>query len=105
MFLFGLLTLSAWIKTTVHLAYKDSSLELKLYSIRAHDLRGLAATWAFNYAVPLAAILKAGTWSSHTSFTSFYLRDLSTIQVGLRCLGQLSVAQTIVFIVLPVSAV
>jgi integrase len=87
-------TLSAWIKRTVKLAYQLSPDEDRAFAqVRAHDIRGLAASWAFKNSVPLIDVLRAGTWKNHTTFTSFYLKDVTSIQDGLRSLGTLSVAQ------------
>jgi hypothetical protein len=51
---------------------------------------------AFKNNVPLLEVMKAGTWKKHTTFTDFYLKDLTSLQNGLRSLGTLSVAQHIV---------
>ena len=45
-------------------------------SVRAHSIRGVAASWAFSRNAPLSSILAAATWSSSSVFTSFYLRDV-----------------------------
>jgi hypothetical protein len=87
-------TLSKWIKDTVHICYARATDGNRAHAqIRAHDLRGFATTWAFRNNVKLLDILKAGTWKRHTTFTDFYLKDLTSLQEGLRSLGTLSVAQ------------
>ena len=45
-------------------------------SLRAHGVRGVAASWAFHRNAPLASILESATWSSPSVFTSFYLSDV-----------------------------
>ena len=45
-------------------------------SLRAHGVRGVAASWAFHHNAPLASILEAATWSSPSVFSSFYLSDI-----------------------------
>ena len=45
-------------------------------SIRAHGVRGVAASWAFHRNTPLSSVLEAATWSSASVFTSFYLSDV-----------------------------
>ena len=45
-------------------------------SVRAHSIRGVAASWAFSRNAPLSSVLAAATWSSSSVFTSFYLRDV-----------------------------
>jgi hypothetical protein len=87
-------TLSSWIKLTVKIAHALIPEEDRAVArIRAHNIRGLATSWAFKNNVPLVNILRAGTWRSHTTFTSLYLKDLTSIQDGLQSLGTLSVAQ------------
>ena len=44
-------------------------------SLRAHGVRGAAASWAFHRNAPLASILEAATWSSPV-FSSFYLSNV-----------------------------
>ena len=45
-------------------------------TVRAHSIRGIAASWAFSRNAPLSSVLAAATWSSSSVFTSFYLRDV-----------------------------
>ena len=45
-------------------------------SVRAHGVRGVAASWAFHRNAPLSSVLEAATWSSASVFTSFYLSDV-----------------------------
>ena len=45
-------------------------------SLRAHGVRGVAASWAFHRNAPLSSILEAATWSSPSVFSSFYLSDV-----------------------------
>ena len=74
-------TISSWIKKTVLLAYESSSEDhLQQFEVRAHDVRGLAASWALLKNVSLEEILGACSWRSHNTFTQFYLKDLSSIQ-------------------------
>ena len=71
-------TISSWIKQTVILAYQESDLETqKLSKVKAHDVRSMAASLAFKGGVSLDQILGACFWKSHTTFTNFYLKDVS----------------------------
>ena len=45
-------------------------------SLRAHSVRGVAASWAFARNASLSSILAAASWSSSSVFTSFYLSDV-----------------------------
>ena len=71
-------TISSWIKQMVILAYQESDLETqKLSRVKAHDVRSMAASLAFKGGVSLEQILGACFWKSHTTFTNFYLKDVS----------------------------
>jgi hypothetical protein len=74
-------TVSSWIKKTILLAYAKASPEVqRLHRVKAHDVRAMASSWAFMKNVSLEAILQACSWRSHTTFTNFYLKDLTRIQ-------------------------
>ena len=45
-------------------------------SVRAHWVRGVAASWAFHRNAPLSSVLEAATRSSASVFTSFSLSDV-----------------------------
>ena len=45
-------------------------------AFQAHNVRGVAAPWAFSCNTPLSFIVAAATWSSSSVFTSFYLKDV-----------------------------
>ena len=47
-----------------------------LPSVRAHGVRGIAASVAFARNAPVSSILEAATWSLSSVFTSFYLKDI-----------------------------
>jgi hypothetical protein len=74
-------TISGWIKKVILLAYSKASPEVQqIHRVRAHEVRAMAASWAFLKNVSLDAILQACSWRSHTTFTSFYMKDLTRIQ-------------------------
>lgn len=65
-------TISSWIKKPVLAAYKWSSADARvLHRVRAHDVRGLAASLAVIRNVATRDILEAGGWGCHNTFTSF----------------------------------
>jgi len=43
---------------------------------RAHDVRALAASWAFFKGIPVSDILKAAVWKTENTFISYYLKDI-----------------------------
>ena len=90
-------TVSSWVVQLVKMCYAQQNEDAMSWSgVKAHDVRGLAASWAVRGTYGLEAVLQACTWKTHTTFTSFYLKDLSAISGDLFALGPLSVAQTVV---------
>ena len=88
-------TVSSWIKNTVLLAYKMASSDnQKIHGVKAHDLRGLSASWAFTKNCSLDDLMGACGWKNHTTFTSHYLKDLTLESSDLLHLGPLVVAQS-----------
>ena len=71
-------TISFWLKQTVLLAYQASNAEsLAVNQVKAHDVRSMATSLAFHGGIPLDQILGACFWKSHSTFTSFYLKDIA----------------------------
>ena len=90
-------TISSWVKKLIKLVYKGNNDTARtLTGLRTHDIRGMAATLASRGTYRLEDLMDACSWKSHTTFTSFYLKDLSEIQGELHKLGPLAVAQTVV---------
>ena len=70
-------TISFWLKQTILLAYEKSDYKShQLCQVKAHDVRSLAASLAFEGGVSSSEILEACFWKSHNTFTNFYLKDL-----------------------------
>jgi len=90
-------TISSWVVQLIKLVYDLNNDKARTLSgVRAHDVRGLAASWAARGTYSIDQLLQACSWSSHTTFTSFYLKDMSAIKDDLLTLGPISVAQTVV---------
>ena len=86
-------TISGWIKKAIILAYNSSSEEQRtLVGVKAHDVRGMAASLALMKNTSIDAVLEACTWKSHTTFTRFYLKDLTRIQEQMLVLGPVTAA-------------
>ena len=63
---------------TVILCYELSDQEaLTLHQVKAHDVKAFAASKAFQSGVSLEQILSACHWTSHNTFTQFYLKDVA----------------------------
>jgi hypothetical protein len=89
-------TVSGWIKKTVTLCYSLSKQEdIQVTGVKAHDVRGLAASWALFKNVSINAIMEACSWKSHNTFTNFYLKDLTRMQNNLLKLGPVTSALAI----------
>ena len=66
-------TISSWIKACVKFTHQHRP-DVRVV---AHEVRRMSASWAFHGgAHSVDDILQAGTWASHTTFTSFYLADV-----------------------------
>lgn len=90
-------TISRWVKSTIQFAYDHLSSEDKsVMQIRPHELRALASSWAFFNHAPLEEVLQAAYWRSATTFSSFYLRDVSSEVDNLFSLGPIVAAQRVV---------
>lgn len=87
-------TVSGWLKRAVMVAYEHSSPDSqRLYRVKAHDVRALSASWAFQKNASMENIMQACSWRSHNTFTGFYLRDLTRIQGKMLSLGPVVAAQ------------
>ncbi len=83
------ITLSGWLKQAITSAYyvpsttvvqDTSSFNPKL--VKAHQIRSAASTWKLQRGCSMRQLMDACYWRSHTSFTSFYLKDHWTNQSG-----------------------
>ena len=89
-------TISSWIKQTVILCYELADKDAhSLYRVKAHDVRALAASTAFQSGVSLEQLLSACHWKSHNTFTQFYLKDVAWADAELYHLGPVVAAQQI----------
>ena len=72
-------TISRWLTTTVKMAYAKAKAPISNV-IKAHELRAISASLALVRGVPLERILEAAYWRAESTFTSFYLRQYSTLR-------------------------
>jgi integrase len=87
-------TISTWIKKVILMAYASVSEEDKrLMHVTAHQVRGMAASWALQRNVALESIMAACSWKAHNTFTQYYLKDLALISDEMYHLGPVVVAQ------------
>jgi len=89
-------TLSSWIKSLLRDVHGDPNDEAAQVSGRTtHAIRALAASMAFTSQAGLDEVLKACSWRCHSTFTDFYLKDLTHMRENLMVLGPLVAAQTV----------
>ena len=68
-------TLSSWIVKTIKCSYPPELCPGNEGDIRAHDVRGVSATWALFHNVSLSEVLSAAAWKSANTFISCYMKD------------------------------
>ena len=91
-------TISNWIKDLILFTLKNCSTDnASLHGVKAHDVRAQAPSWSFRGGVPLLDIMGSCTWKNHSTFTSFYFRDVSlkNLEDSYR-LGDIVAAQRVV---------
>ena len=90
-------TLSGWVKQLLKRAYENAAGDtnlLRLQRASVHEVRAIAASLALYKNVPMEDILNNCRWSSTTTFSSHYLRDMTDTTQKLHGLLPLSVAGT-----------
>ena len=87
-------TISSWLKETIIKTYETmSGEEQRLTGVKAHQVRGMAASWALYCNTSMESIMQACTWKAHNTFTQYYLKDLSLIRDEMYQLGPVVAAQ------------
>ncbi len=92
-------TLSHWAKDVILRAYASATEEdagLSLRNASVHELRALSTTLLFHKSQSLTAVMEAACWRGNTTFSTFYLRDLSLTLGGLTSLGPFVAGQEVV---------
>ena len=90
-------SISRWIASTIRKAYSSlSERDCSLFSIKAHEVRALSASWAFVNHTPLEDILQATFWKNSSTFSSFYLRSFASQSDNLYLLGPFVAAQSVI---------
>ena len=67
-------SISRWIVSLIKHAYEIRGENLT--NVRAHDTRRLSTSWALFNGASVSDILQAAHWSTESTFTSFYMRDV-----------------------------
>ena len=91
-------SISTWLCNTIITAYKSAGEEsLAQHSVKAHEVRALASSWALFSSASISEVLSAGFWRSQNSFINHYLRSMSSSADSLYSLGPIVAAQRINF--------
>lgn len=90
-------TISSWLRQTITLAYSQLKPEqAKNLNIKAHHIRAMASSWANLGGVALTDIMTSCHWRSHTTFTSYYLKEVSWHNGDEFTLGPFVTAQSVI---------
>ena len=93
-------SISGWIAYTayaIRLAYKNlPKSKQALIKIKAHELIALSASGSYCNKTLVEDVIKAAVWSSRSTFTKFYRRDLNRHTESFRLLGPVVSAQKVV---------
>ena len=90
-------SINIWFRNTIKLAYALSGeQDQKLGRVSAHAVRSLVSSLAFERSLSLAAVLKACHWRNNTTFTTYYLKDVTVLSNDLMRLSPMVVASTVI---------
>lgn len=85
-------TISSWIKAVIREAYAELvPASRSLLRIRAHEVRAISTSLAFERSVSAADIMSAVGWRSPSTFAKFYLREMRPAREALELVGQIAV--------------
>ena len=77
-------TISRWLVTLIKEAHSRAIVDQdlrKISGVKGHQVRAMATSWSAFSGASIDSIKKAAFWKGQSTFSSFYLRDLSS-QVG-----------------------
>ena len=87
-------SISYWIRQVISRAYALAGEPAPPHP-RARETRGLGPSLLVKRNYDVAAVLKAGTWKRHSTFSRFYLRDLASRSLDVYHLGPVVAAQEV----------
>ena len=88
-------SISYWLRQVISRAYTLAG-EPAVPRPRARETRGLGPSLLVKRNYSVEAVLRAGTWRRHSTFSRFYLRDLAHKTLDTYHLGPVVAAQEIV---------
>lgn len=68
-------TISRWIVQLIKKAYKMKNKKIK--KVKGHSTRSIGPSWAIFKGAALKNVLESADWSTATTFTKFYLKDVN----------------------------
>ena len=87
-------TISYWIRNVISDAYKRShERDAEEVKVKAHEVRAIATSLLFKKNSSLTDVMEAASWRAQTTFSSFYLRDITHKSLDLHTLGPVVAAQ------------
>ena len=88
-------TLANWIKNVIKLAYSSADAEqCELGRVTAHEVRALSASIQFQKNMSMKSLNQACYWRGHSTFTNYYLRDITLHKDGEMCLPNVVAASS-----------
>jgi hypothetical protein len=61
---------------TIKFAYDKANMRERLHC-KAHDVRRMSTSWTLTKGIQLEEIMQAANWKSDSTFTAFYMRDVT----------------------------
>ena len=89
-------TVSGWLRQVITWAYRSSGRGDAIPRVRAHEVRGVGSSLLFGKNMAVEQVLRAGTWKRQSTFTRFYLRDVTHRSLDTFSLGPVVAAQQVV---------
>ena len=89
-------TISFWLRSVITLAHASALEEdCRSLRVRAHEVRKVAMSLLFERNCTVHQVLKTGNWSAQSSFSSFYLRNVTHRHFNIFSIGPVVVAQQV----------
>ena len=86
-------TIAAWAVKLIKLAYStDSENDRTLPNVNVQEVRAIAASLLHQATYSIEQVLAMATWASPTTFTSYYLREVSGLEGSLHTISPCIVA-------------
>ena len=89
--------ISFWLRSVITLAHVSASEEdCRSLKVRTHEVRKVAISLLFKRNCVVHQVLKVWTWSAQSTFSSFYLRDVTHRHLDTFSIGPVVAAQQVV---------